>query len=102
MNEQEALWEQVNQLRDKQSALESRMSAHDAKQDALAEKIDLSRTERTEQFRSLSDQIAKVGEDVREELSEYRGALKFGKWIAGILIAMGVPAAMLAAWGHGK
>ena len=102
MNEAEALWEQINVLREKQSALESRMSAHDAKQDALAEKIDLSRSERSEQFQQLTAQISTLGETVREELSEYRGALKFGKWLAGLLIALGVPAALLTAWGHGK
>ena len=102
MNDADALWEQINVLREKQSALESRMSAHDAKQDALAEKIDLSRSERSEQFQQLTAQISTLGETVREELSEYRGALKFGKWIAGLLIALGVPAALLTAWGHGK
>lgn len=102
MNEAEALWEQINVLREKQSALESRMSAHDAKQDALAEKIDLSRSERSEQFQRLTAQISTLGETVREELSEYRGALKFGKWLAATLIALGVPAALLTAWGHGK
>ena len=102
MNDAEALWEQINVLRDKQAALESRMSAHDAKQDALAEKIDLSRSERSEQFQQLTAQISTLGETVREELSEYHGALKFDKWLAGLLIALGVPAALLTAWGHGK
>lgn len=102
MNDADSLWQQINVLREKQSALESRMSAHDAKQDALAEKIDLSRSERSEQFQQLTAQISTLGETVREELSEYRGALKFGKWLAGLLIALGVPAALLTAWGHGK
>ena len=97
--ETEALWDHVNALRDKQAALEARMAAHDAKTDALAEKIDLSRQERTEQFKVITEQIATLGETVKEELSEYRGALKFGKWIAGTLIALGVPAGMLAMWG---
>ena len=102
MSEAEALWEQVNNLRDRQAVIEARIAAHEAKTDAIEDKIDLSRQERTEQFRQLSQQIEQLGTTVQAELSEYRGALKFGKWLAGILIALGVPAALLASWGHGK
>lgn len=99
MNDTEAVWEQINAMRDKQSALEARMAAHDAKVDALADKLDLSRTERTEQYHQLSAKIDGLGVTVQSELAEYRGALRFGKWIAGTLVALGVPAGLLAMWG---
>lgn len=95
----EAIWERINAQTDRMSEIESRMAAHEARTVAIEQKIDLSRQERTEQFREI-----KAGIDgIREEVSEYRGALQFGKWLAGILIALGVPAGLLAMWGgHGK
>lgn len=61
----------------------------------LGEKMDLSRKERAEQYADIKKSLDLLG----EEISEYRGALRFGKWMAGTLIALGVPSAMLMAWG---
>lgn len=99
MTDAEAVWEQINVMRDRQSAAEARMAANDATVAALIEKVDLSRQERTEQYLALSAKMDSLGKTVQIELAEYRGALRFGKWLAGILIALGVPAGLLALWG---
>ena len=98
MSEAEAIWERINAQSDRMSELEARMAAHEARMVSIEQKIDLSRQERTEQYKDIKAALTNIS----NEVSEYRGALQFGKWLAGILIALGVPAALLTAWGAHK
>ena len=98
MSEAEAIWERINAQSDRMSELEARMAAYEARTVSIEQKIDLSRQERTEQYKDIKASL----QTISNEVSEYRGALQFGKWLAGILIALGVPAALLTAWGAHK
>lgn len=96
MSDTDVLWQRHEELREKVDALNARMSAHDERYNAVVEKLDLSREERKEQFNAIMVEMKAV----REEVAEKRGAAKFGAWLAGIMIALGVPAALFSWYTH--
>lgn len=97
MSDTEALWHAHNELLEKHHALEARMAAHDARYENIVEKLDLSRRERTEQHEKI---LGAIGE-LKNEMAEKRGAAKFGMWVVGILLSLGVPPALFFWYTHG-
>lgn len=95
------LWQAVDELRNRNSALESRMSAHDAKHEAFLAEFRESRRERKEQIELIANSISHRLSEFDEKIDtigtkviEAHGAAKFGKWVvataftgAGVLIA---------------
>ena len=75
--------------------LAERIEKVEDRHDTVLGEIRQSREERSRQIAKLDAKL----DTLTHEVSEYRGALRFGKWLAGLLIAMGVPAALLAYWG---
>lgn len=80
------------------------MSAHDARLVAFLE----SRREHQRQMESIAASInTRLGQfdekmdEIREKVSEAHGAAKFGKWVIGILISLGFPAALFTWYTHG-
>lgn len=80
-----------DELAQRIAVLETRMTQSDQRHDDLAERIEQSRQERANQYRDISAKL----DTLIEEVTEYRGALHFGKWLAGIMIALGIPSAFL-------
>lgn len=101
-DQQRELWQAVDAGRERISALESRMSAHDAKHEAFLAEFRESRRERKEQIEmianSISSRLSEFDEKidtVATQVSEAHGAAKFGKWVAGVIIA---GLALVASW----
>lgn len=80
-----------DELAQRIATLEARMNQSDERHDDLRERIEQSRQERSAQYKDISEKL----DTLIEEVTEYRGALQFGKWLAGILIALGIPSAFL-------
>lgn len=96
-DQQRELWQAVDTLRERNSALESRMSAHEATQEAFLMEFRESRRERQRQMEGITGTLA----EIREKVSEAHGAAKFGKWMVGLLVSLGVPAALFAWYSGG-
>lgn len=94
----------MTELRDRHSNLEARVAVHDARLVAFLE----SRREHQRQMESIAASInTRLGQfdekmdEIREKVSEAHGAAKFGKWVIGILISLGFPAALFTWYTHG-
>lgn len=105
MSDQDAIWDAIRDLRERgeshavrHAELDGRINQQADALEAMDRKLDKSMKERGDQYVAIMGKLNEIG----GEISEYRGALQFGKWIAGILIALGVPAALIAAWGGHK
>lgn len=88
------LWQAVDNLRERNGALESRMSAHEATQEAFLMEFRESRRERKEQIDTIAHAIESRLSDfdgkfdtLSEKVTEAHGAAKFGKWLIGIVLA---------------
>lgn len=88
------LWQAVDAGRERISALESRMSAHDAKHESFLDEFRESRKERKEQMDTIAQAIHSRLVDfdgkfdaLAEKVTEAHGAAKFGKWLLGIVLA---------------
>lgn len=75
--------------------LAGRVVGIEGRHDVVLTELRTSRKESSEQLQKIGEKL----DSLTVEVSEYRGALRFGKWAASILIALGVPAALLAYWG---
>ena len=71
--------------------LAQRLAALEARMDNTDARIEQSRQERSEQYKDISGKL----DTLIVEVTEYRGAIVFGKWLAGTMIALGIPAAFL-------
>ena len=104
MSDSNELWHVVTELRDRHSNLEARVAVHDARLVAFLE----SRREHQRQMESIAASInTRLGQfdekmdEIRGKVSEAHGAAKFGKWVIGILISLGFPAALFTWYTHG-
>jgi len=75
--------------------LAGRVVGIEGRHDVVLDELRTSRRESGQQLQKIGEKL----DALTVEVSEYRGALRFGKWAAGILISLGVPAALLAYWG---
>lgn len=91
------LWQAVSELRDRNATLESRISANDARHEMFLAEFRESRQELQRQMESISASLA----DIQVKVGEAHGAAKFGKWMIGLLVSMGVPAALFAWYSNG-
>lgn len=91
------LWQAVTELRDRHATLESRVAAHDVRHEMLLAEFRESRQERQRQMEGITGTLA----EIREKVSEAHGAAKFGKWMVGLLVSLGVPAALFAWYSGG-
>lgn len=108
MSDSNELWQAVTELRDRHSQLESRVAVHDARLVAFLDEFRESRQERQRQMDTLTSalntrlgQIDEKMDTIQEKVSEAHGAAKFGKWVIGILISLGFPAALFTWYTHG-
>lgn len=108
MSDSTELWQAVSELRDRNAALESRVSATDARVEMFLTEFRESRRERQQQMENIASSLnARLGQfdekmdEIREKVSEAHGAAKFGKWVIGLLISLGVPAALFTWYSHG-
>ena len=98
------LWERL-------SAQEVKVAALSGRIDTLEAKVDASRSERNAQYADIKTTLTEIRQgltqtnlkvdDLKDKVAEAHGAAKFGKWLAGTLIAMGAPAALFAWYSHG-
>lgn len=75
--------------------LAGRVVGIEGRHETVLTELRISRKESSQELQKISAKL----DSLTVEVSEYRGALRFGKWAASILIALGVPAALLAYWG---
>ena len=68
-----------------------RIASLEAQLEGVKEAVDASRKERQAQMREVLDKL----DTLTHEVAEYRGAIVFGKWLAGTLIALGIPTGFL-------
>lgn len=108
MSDSNELWQAVTELRDRHSNLEARVAVHDARLVAFLDEFRESRREHQRQMESIAASInTRLGQfdekmdEIREKVSEAHGAAKFGKWVIGILISLGFPAALFTWYTHG-
>ena len=108
MSDSNELWQAVTELRDRHSNLEARVAVHDARLVAFLDEFRESRLERQRQMDALAaalntrlGQIDEKIDTIQENVSEAHGAAKFGKWVIGILISLGFPAALFTWYTHG-
>ena len=108
MSDSNELWQAVTELRDRHSNLEARVAVHDARLVAFLDEFRESRQERQRQMDTLTaalntrlGQIDEKMDTIQEKVSEAHGAAKFGKWVIGILLSLGFPAAMFTWYTHG-
>lgn len=73
------------------------MAVAEERHDTVLAALDESKRERRGQFNTLLGEVKAM----RDELTEYRGMAKFGKWAIATLIALGVPPAMIYWFTHG-
>lgn len=108
MTDSNELWQAATELRDRHSNLEARVAVHDARLVAFLDEFRESRRERQRQIDTLTaalntrlGQIDEKMDTIQEKVSEAHGAAKFGKWVIGILISLGFPAALFTWYSHG-
>lgn len=91
MAETDTLWQAVDEMRNRQSQIESRVAAHDARLLAFLDEFRESRRERQKQIEDIVKAMAEFRttlDEVKLKVSEAHGMAKFGKWAAGIAIGI--------------
>lgn len=91
MAETDTLWQAVDEIRNRQSQIESRVAAHDARLAAFLEEFRESRKERREQLAGLTRTLAEFNtklDAVQTKVSEAHGMARFGKWVSGIVVVI--------------
>ena len=68
-----------------------RIAALEAEVKGIRASVNESRMERHRQYEDISDKL----DTLIVEVTEYRGAIRFGKWVVGTLIGIGIPSAFL-------
>lgn len=93
--EHDDLWQALDALRDRNSQLEARMSAHDAKHEAFLAEFRESRRERKEQIDLIAHAInsrlvdfERKIDHVSHKVTEAHGMATFGKWGIGFVITV--------------
>lgn len=89
MAETDTLWQAVDEIRNRQSQIESRVAVHDARLLAFLEEFRESRAERKEQIANIAKAMAEFNtklDAVQNKVSEAHGMARFGKWASGVII----------------
>lgn len=102
--DQDVIWQELNALRDRNSKLEARMSAHDAKHEAFLAEFRESRRERKEQIDLIAHAInsrlvdfERKIDTVTSKVTEAHSVASFSKWLAGFVVgALGLLAVFLS------
>jgi len=68
-----------------------RIACLEAQLEGVKEAVEQSRRERQAQMKEVIEKL----DTLNHEVAEYRGAIVFGKWLAGTMIALGIPAGFL-------
>ena len=100
-NDTDVLWQEVNNLKKENSELTARVAVGEALHKELVAEFRRNESERKEQFDKLISTINTSMESLKNEMAEKRGAAKFGMWVVGLLISLGVPGALFAWYTHG-
>lgn len=96
-SEKDVLWQRHEELRARVEGLEQKMAVAEERHVSVLDRLDENKNERRAQFETLLSEVKAT----RDELTEYRGMAKFGKWAIATLIALGVPPAMIYWFTHG-
>lgn len=91
MAETDTLWQAVDEIRNRQSQIESRVAVHDARLLAFLDEFRESRRERQKQIEDIGKTMVEFRttlDEVKLKVSEAHGMAKFGKWAAGIAIGI--------------
>lgn len=93
--EHDDLWQALESLRNRNSTLEARMSAHDAKHEAFLAEFRESRRERKEQIDLIAHAInsrlvdfERKIDHVTHKVTEAHGMATFGKWGIGFVLTV--------------
>lgn len=94
-NDTGTLWQAVDEIRNRQSQIEARVAAHDARLVAFLEEFRESRRERKEQIEAIAremrrsvDEFNTKLDELRLQVSEAHGMAKFGRWLAGVALVV--------------
>lgn len=91
MADTDTLWQAVDEIRNRQSAIESKVAVHDSRLLAFLEEFRESRKERREQMADLTRTLAEFNtklDAVQNKVSEAHGMARFGKWASGIVVVI--------------
>lgn len=89
MAETDTLWQAVDEMRNRQSAIEARVAVHDARLLAFLDEFRESRRERQKQIDDIHETITKFGKKldaINDKVSEAHGMARLGKWAVGIAL----------------
>lgn len=91
MAETDTLWQAVDEIRNRQSQIESKVAVHDSRLVAFLEEFQESRAERKEQMATIAKTMVEFNtklDAVQNKVSEAHGMARFGKWASGIVVVI--------------
>ena len=100
----EELWDRISAIDVRFAELEGRINMQQQALNTIEKTLMENREERQHFHNETKAALVKIADSVsaiNDKVTEAHGMAKFGKWIVGTLIALGVPAAMFAWYSHG-